>query len=90
MMTAAAMMAHMTVTMAVSALHLHEVITGKDAGGYGRHRQCRCRRSEHCGGHKARFNKTFHLGISSTAQCGDEHKFPAWFLFQSRFVSWRR
>src|SRR5207244_3023126 len=88
-MSAPAMMAHMAVAMAVTALHLDDgiaVATGKDVCGNGRHRQRRGCRGEHRGRDKACFNKTFHPGISSTAQCGDEHKcgdgvlFPVWYF----------
>jgi len=78
------MAAHMTVTMAVTALHLDDgiaVATGKDVCGNGRHRQRRRCRGEHRRRDKACFNKTFHPEISSTAQCGDEHKCGGGILF---------
>jgi hypothetical protein len=76
-MAAPAMMAHMAVTMAVTALHLDDgisVAAGKDVCGNGRHRQRRRCRGEHRRRDKACLNKTFHPEISSTAHCGDEHK----------------
>jgi len=61
MMAATAMAAHMTVTVAVSALHLDHGIARKDARRNSRHRQRRCRRGEDGCCNKARLNKTFHF-----------------------------
>jgi hypothetical protein len=65
MMTTAAA-AHVTVTMAVTALHQNDGITG--VGGNGacrnpRHRQCRCRRGSKRYGDKACFDKSFHWDL---------------------------
>jgi hypothetical protein len=72
MMTSAAA-AHVTVTMAVAALHKHDGITG--VGGKGacrnpRHRRCRRYRGCKYQGDKNCFRKSFHW-VSSTAHCGN-------------------
>jgi hypothetical protein len=79
---------HMAVTMTVTALHLDDgiaVAAGKDVCGNGRHRQRRRCRGEHRRRDKACLNKTFHPEISSTAQCGEEHKCGGDILFPAHF-----
>jgi hypothetical protein len=60
-MSASTMMAHVAVTMTVTALDLDDVIAGKNARRNSRHRQRRRRRGEDCCGDEARLNKTFHF-----------------------------
>jgi hypothetical protein len=72
--------------MAMSALHLHDGIAavgGHGAGGNARH--CECGRRRGCKRYRdeAGLDKSFHWEISSTAWCGNWHKFPRNILFHT-------
>jgi hypothetical protein len=72
-MTSAAA-AHMTVAVAMSALYQHNGVTavgGNGACRNARHRECGRRRGCKRHGDTACLKKSFHLGISSTASCGN-------------------
>jgi hypothetical protein len=73
MMTSAAA-AHMTVAMAMSALHQHDgvaAVGGNRACGNARHREGGRRRGRKRNRDEARLDKSFHWEISSTAWCGN-------------------
>jgi hypothetical protein len=65
-MVASAAAAHMTVTVAMTALYLDHGITGvggKRTCRNTRHRRCRCRQGCKCHGDKTCFDKSFHWDL---------------------------